>query len=62
MCRLTEVDCTKVVLDGTCGSASFLVLAMVKELADCRKGRTEEEARELQQKVKKNNIYGIEVE
>ena len=62
MCRLTEVDCSKVVLDGTCGSASFLVQAMVKELADCRKGRTEEEARELQQKVKKNNIYGIEVE
>lgn len=62
MCRLTEVDCSKVVLDGTCGSASFLVQAMVKELADCRKGRTEEAAKELQQKVKKNNIYGIEVE
>lgn len=62
MCRLTEVDCTKVVLDGTCGSASFLVQAMVKELADCRNGRTEEEARELQQNVKENNIYGIEVE
>lgn len=30
MCRLTEVDCTKVVLDGTCGSASFLVQAMLK--------------------------------
>ena len=62
MCRLTEVDCTKVVLDGTCGSASFLVQAMVKELADCRNGRTEEQAKELQQKVKENNIYGIEVE
>lgn len=62
MCRLTEVDCTKVVLDGTCGSASFLVQAMVKELADCRNGRTEAQAKELQQKVKENNIYGIEVE
>ena len=62
MCRLTEVDCTKVVLDGTCGSASFLVQAMVKELADCRNGRTEAQAKALQQKVKENNIYGIEVE
>lgn len=62
MCRLTEVDCTKVVLDGTCGSASFLVQAMVKELADCRNGRTEEQAKILQQKVKENNIYGIESE
>ncbi len=62
MCRLTEVDCTKVVLDGTCGSASFLVQAMVKELADCRNGRTEAETKALQKKVKENNIYGIEVE
>lgn len=62
MCRLTEVDCFKVVLDGTCGSASFLVQAMVKELADCRNGRTEEQTKALQKKVKKNNIYGIEVE
>ena len=62
MCRLTEVDHTKVVLDATCGSASFLVQAMVKELADCRKGHTAEETKKLQQKVKKENIYGIEVE
>lgn len=62
MCRLTEVDCTKVVLDGTCGSASFLVQAMVKELSDCSNGRTEEQAKALQQQVKENNIYGIEVE
>lgn len=62
MCRLTEVDCTKVVLDGTCGSASFLVQAMVKELADCGNGRTEKQKKELQENVKKNNIYGIEVE
>lgn len=62
MCRLTEVDHTKRVLDGTCGSASFLVQAMVKELADCRKGHTEAEAKELQKKVKEENIFGIEVE
>ncbi len=62
MCRLTEVDCTKVVMDGTCGSASFLVQAMVKELADCKNGRTEEQAKKLQEKVKENNIYGIESE
>lgn len=62
MCRLTEVNHTKRVLDGTCGSASFLVQAMVKELDDCRKGHTELEAKTLQDKVKAENIFGIEVE
>lgn len=62
MCRLTEVDHTKRVLDGTCGSASFLVQAMVKELADCRKGHTETETKALQDKVREENIFGIEVE
>lgn len=62
MCRITEVDRTKRVLDGTCGSASFLVQAMVKELADCRRGNTEAETKRLQKKVKKENIFGIEVE
>lgn len=63
MCRLTDVDCTKVVLDGTCGSASFLVQAMVKELADCNKPNLSgKEIEKLKQNVKKNNIYGIEVE
>jgi len=63
MCRLTEVDSTKVVLDGTCGSASFLVQAMVKELADCNKPNlSNKEIEKLKQNVKKNNIYGIEVE
>ena len=62
MCRLTEVDCTKVVLDGTCGSASFLVQAMDKELTDCKNRRTEAQAKALQKKVKESNIYGIEVE
>lgn len=62
MCRLTEVDRTKRVLDITCGSGSFLVQAMVKELADCRRGKTESEAEELQKIVKEQHIYGIEVE
>lgn len=62
MCRITEVDRTKRVLDGTCGSASFLVQAMVKELADCRRGNTEAETKRLQKKVKEENIFGIEVE
>lgn len=62
MCRLTEVDRTKRVLDITCGSGSFLVQAMVKELADCYRDKTEDEAKTLQEIVKKEHIYGIEVE
>ena len=62
MCRLTDVDRTKRVLDITCGSGSFLVQAMVKALADCSRGKTEEEAKALQGIVKKEHIYGIENE
>ena len=62
MCRLTDVDRTKRVLDITCGSGSFLVQAMVKALADCSRGKTEEEAKALQDVVKKEHIYGIENE
>lgn len=63
MCRLTEVDHTKVVMDGTCGSASFLVQAMVKELADCNRPHlSNQQIQALQQNVKENNIYGIEIE
>lgn len=62
MCRVTGVDRTKRVLDATCGSGSFLVQAMVKELADCRRGKREEEAKDLMHKVKEEHIYGIEVE
>lgn len=62
MCQLTEVDRTKVVLDATCGSGSFLVQAMVKELADCQRGKTEKEAKELKEIVKKQHIFGIEIE
>lgn len=37
MCRITGVDHTKKIFDGTCGSGSFLVQAMVQELADCNR-------------------------
>ena len=62
MCQITDIDRTKVVLDGTCGSGSFLVQAMVKEIADCRRGKTEKEAAELIKKVREEHIYGIEIE
>ena len=62
MCRITDVDRTKVVLDGTCGSGSFLVQAMVKEIADCRRDKTEKEAEGLIRQVKEKHIFGIEVE
>lgn len=62
MCRVTGVDRTKRVLDATCGSGSFLVQAMVKELADCKRGKREDEANDLMRKVKEEHIYGIEVE
>lgn len=35
---------------------------MVKELADCRRGKTEEEAKKLMAIVKQKHIYGIENE
>ena len=62
MCKITNVDRTKVVLDATCGSGSFLVQAMVKELADCKRGNTEEETKRLQKIVKEKHIFGIEIE
>jgi len=62
MAKLTEVDKTKRVLDECCGSGSFLVQAMVKELADCRRNKNEKEAKALMDKVKKKNIFGIEFE
>ena len=51
MCRITGVDRTKRILDATCGSGSFLVQAMVKELADCRRGKTEDEANSLMERA-----------
>ena len=62
MCRVVDVDRTKVVMDITCGSGSFLVQAMVKELADCRKGRSVKTAKDLMDIVKSKNIFGIENE
>lgn len=62
MCRITNVDRTKVVMDVTCGSGSFLVQAMVQELADCGRKTTEAEAKNLRNDVKKKHIYGIENE
>lgn len=63
MCRITEVDRHKRVFDGACGSGSFLVQAMVKGLADCENAKiTDAYKRELREKVKKNNIFGVEIE
>lgn len=62
MAKLTEIDRSTVVLDPCCGSGSFLVQAMVKELADCRRNRREEEAKEYMDIVKKKRIFGIEIE
>lgn len=62
MTQLTGVNRNSRVLDVCCGSGSFLVQAMVKELADCRRGRTETDAKILMNEVKENHIFGIEVE
>ena len=62
MCRITDVDKTKVVFDTCCGSGSFLVQAMVKELADSRKNKAENEYKKLAENIKKKHIYGIEME
>ncbi|MBQ6052928.1 MAG: N-6 DNA methylase [Clostridia bacterium] len=63
MCRATGVDRTKRVFDGTCGSGSFLVQAMVLELIDCNRQRaTEAEKQAMREKVAKEHIYGIEIE
>ena len=63
MCRVTGVDRTKRVFDGTCGSGSFLVQAMVLELIDCNRQRaTEAEKQKMREKVSKEHIYGIEIE
>lgn len=60
MCRLTGVNKDSRILDECCGSGSFLVQAMVKVLADCRRGHTEEEYNALADEVKANHIFGIE--
>lgn len=55
MADVVEVNRHSRVLDPCCGSGSFLVRAMTHALSDCA---TEEE----QSFVKKNNIYGIELD
>ena len=63
MCRVTGVDHTKRIFDGTCGSGSFLVQGMVLELADCgRQKATEEEKRAIRNAITKEHIYGVEIE
>ena len=63
MCRATNVDRNKRIFDGTCGSGSFLVQAMVLELADCNKQKvTDGEKKEMRKKVAEEHIYGIEIE
>ena len=63
MCRVTDVNRTKRIFDGTCGSGSFLVQAMVLELADCNHQKaTDAEKKDMRQKVAKEHIYGIEIE
>ena len=63
MCRVTGVDRTKRIFDGTCGSGSFLVQAMVLELDDCNHQKaTDAEKKAMRQKVVKEHIYGIELE
>ena len=63
MCRVTDVDYTKRLFDGTCGSGAFLVQGMVLELANVnQQSYTEAEKEKLREKVRKENIYGIEIE
>ena len=63
MCRITGVNHTKRVFDGTCGSGAFLVQAMVLELADVNKQPVpEKEKQKKREAVAKEHIYGIEVE
>lgn len=62
MCTITEVNRNSIVLDWTCWSGSFLVQAMMKELADCRRWTTDEEQKILMNKVKMNQIFWIELD
>ncbi len=63
MCRVTGVDRNKRVFDGTCGSGSFLVQAMVLELADVDRARIpSDEKKEQKEVVKREHIFGVEIE
>lgn len=62
MTKLTEVTFKDVVLDECCGSGSFLVQAMVTELAAARRGHTDKEYKKLADSIKQKHIFGIESE
>ena len=63
MCRVTGVDRTKRLFDGTCGSGSFLVQGMVLELADCSQLNATAATKErIRKTIVKEHIYGIEIE
>lgn len=62
MCRVVDITYKDVILDECCGSGSFLVQAMVKELAEARQGHTEAQFEELASDIKKHHIFGIENE
>lgn len=53
MCKVGKPKINTRVLDPTCGSGTFLVQAMTQILSQC-------ETNEEREKVKKNQIYGIE--
>lgn len=62
MVRLTDITFKDIVLDECCGSGSFLVQAMVHELADARRGHTDAEFQQLAEEIKQHHIFGIESE
>lgn len=63
MCRLTGVDRTKRLFDGTCGSGSFLVQGMVLELADVNNQKaTEAEKDNMRKAIVKDHVFGVEIE
>lgn len=63
MCRVTGVDHTKRLFDGTCGSGAFLVQGMVLELSDINQKNYPIDIKEKKrQTVTQKNIYGIEIE
>lgn len=63
MCCITDVDRTKRIFDGTCGSGSFLVQALVKKLSDCNNMvASSKQKSEWAETVKREHIWGIEIE
>lgn len=62
MSQLVEVTHKDVILDECCGSGSFLVQAMARELADARRGHTDAEYEQLAAEIKAGHIFGIENE